>query len=76
MRARRLTTPTTDPLRLLAAAVVQQAIFDARGQVLGAEAFKRDYLQAHARHWLKSGGADAYLSLLGLDAGAVGAQLG
>lgn len=67
---------TPDPWRQLAAAVVQQAVLDARGLVLGAEAFKRAYLRAHAQQWLHSETAEVYLSLLGLDAGAVRDRLG
>ncbi len=67
---------TPDPWRLLAVAVVQQAVLDARGVVMGYPRCQREYVQLHARQWLTSGAADVYLSLLGLDAGAVRDRLG
>lgn len=65
-----------DPIRQLAAAVVHQAVLDARGEIPGNERHMESYLSAHARHWLQSGGADDFLGLLGLDAGAVRERLG
>ena len=67
---------TPDPWRQLAAAVVQQAVLDVRGEVLGREQQNREYFQAHAQQWLHSETAEVYLSLLGLDAGVVCERLG
>lgn len=74
-RGRRL-VERDDPIRQLAAAVVHQAVLDARGEIPGNERHMESYLSAHARHWLQSGGADDFLGLLGLDAGAVCERLG
>lgn len=75
VKARRL-IGRDDPIRQLAAAVVHQAVLDARGEIAGNERHMESYLSAHARHWLHSGAAEDFLGLLGLDAGAVRERLG